>query len=236
MGILKNALQKQISDNNLIQSNDTTATIIDYNIVNNTAKIRYTNPNGGGVLFRDNVSISNVLGGVTGSGIYPGQTCTITFMKNNIHLPVITGLTGSNYSNKTCSDQGAYIVDNYVLSCQKPKQITPMVQTWLDEKNTDIDKYNNDLGDYTVTDASRTVHEILNTLDKYTASEQGITNLNTKSTIKFKDNGDVDIFIGNNIGIRLSLVDKSINIYGTLKINGQEIDLNKLLNDTTNKE
>jgi hypothetical protein len=236
MSIIKNALQQQIRNNNKQQFNDTTATIIDYNVVLNTAKIRFLNPNGEGHLYRDNVPVSNTLGGVTGSGIYPGQSCTITFLGNTIFNPVITGLTGSNYSNKTCSDQGAYLVDVNVLSHQKPETIVPMMSNWIEETNTNTKKYNNDFGDYTKTDTSDSIHKTLNTLDKYKATEQGITSLNTKSTIKFRDNGDIDIFVANNIGIRISKADRSINLYGKLKLNGQEIDLSKILNDTSNKE
>lgn len=224
MGIIKDALQKQIKDNSIQQINDTTATIIEYNHVNNTAKIRYLNPYGEGVLYRSNVPVANTLGGIIGSGIFPGQTCNITFIRNNIHTPVITGLTGSNYSSKTCSDQGAYIVDSSLLSFGKPTEISPMVNDWLEESNTNSSKYNNDLGDYTSVDSSEAVHEVLNTLDKYKASEQGITSLDTKSTIKFKDNGDIDMFVANNIGIRICPNNKTIEFYGfKFLFNGTEM-------------
>lgn len=224
MGIIKNKLQEQIKANNKHQFNDTTATIIDYNIVLNTAKIRFRNPNGEGYLFRDNVSISNTLGGVTGAGIFPGQSCSITFVNNNIHAPIITGLIGTNYTNKTCSDQGAYIVDTNVLSYEKPSEIKPMINNWIEENNTNTTKYNNDLGNYTGTDVSESIHEMLNTLDKYKTTEQGITNLKTKSTMKFKDNGDIDIFVANNIGIRICPNNKTIEFYGMkFLFNGTEI-------------
>jgi hypothetical protein len=236
MGIIRETLKKQINDNNRQQFNDTTATIVEYNAMHNTAKIRFINPNDGNEMYRENVSLANTLGGVTGSGIFPGQTCTITFIGNNVYAPVITGLTESNYANKTCSDQGAYIVDSNILIAKKPDTITPMINNWIEENNTSITKYNNDLGDYTNVDAATFIHELLNTLDKYKDTEQGITSLATKSTIKFKDNGDVDIFVGNNIGIRISKKDQSINIYGKLKVNGRELDLSEILNDTSNKE
>lgn len=214
MGIIKDSLNKQIQNNNIQQFNDTTATIIEYNMINNTAKIRFLNPNGEGIVYRDNVAIANTLGGVTGAGIYPGQSCSITFMKNNIHTPIITGLIGSNYSNKTCADQGAYVVDSTVLSVQEPVEINPMMNNWIEEGNNNARKYNNDLGDYTQTDASEYTHEILNSLDKYKSTEQGITNLNTKSTMKLKDNGDIDMFVANNIGIRICPNSKTIEFYG----------------------
>lgn len=225
MGIIKNTLQKQINNNNKQQFNDTTATIIEYNIVLNTAKIKFANPNGEGYLFRSNVPVSDTLGGVTGSGIYPGQACTITFIKNNMYSPVITGLVGTNYANKTCSDQGAYIVDATVSLCTKPEKIKPMITTWIEESNTNTIKYNNDLGDYTSTDTSEFIHEVLNTLDKYKTTEQGVTNLKTKSTIKLKENGDIDLFVSNNIGLRISPNNKTLEFYGMdFLFNGTKIE------------
>lgn len=229
MGIIRNVLKKQIDDSNRVHSSSSTASIIDYDPVSNTATIRYKNPNGEGNMYRENVSISNTLGGVTGAGIYPGQTCTITFSNGNIFAPVITGFTGSHYSSKTCTDQGAYIIDTVLMNTKKPEKIIPMINNWLDENSTSI-KYNSQLKDYTDINTSATVHNILSTLNKYKTTEQGITSLKTKSTIKFKDNGDIDIFVANNIGVRISTKNKSIDLYGKLNVNGQEIDLNKIIN------
>lgn len=231
MGIIGNKLNEKIQRNSLQQFDDTTATILDYDVVLNTAKIRFLNPNGEGYLYRDNVEVANTLGGVTGAGIYPGQTCTITFMKNNVFNPVITGLNTNYYSKKTCSDQGAYIVDNYVHNVDTSIETTPMIEDWIDYSNQDKYKYCDDIADFTDTDASFEIHEILSKLDKYKLTEQGITNLTTKSTIKLKDNGDIDIFVSNNSGIRISPQNHSIEIFGTLKVNGQVIDINKIIND-----
>ena len=69
--------------------------------------------------------------------------------------------------------------------------------------------------------ARKTIMEI----DKYKSSEDGITNIKNNSTLKFKDNGDSDIFVNNNTGIRISPNSKSIEIYGSFKINGKEIEM-----------
>lgn len=221
MSIIKNALKKQIDNNRLVYCNIATGIIDEYNITMNTARIKYQNPNGEGWLYRDNVRFADTMGGVTGAGIYPSQSCNLAFLNGNIHMPIITGLIYNNYASKTCTDQGAYIVDTDILSCSKPENITPMINTWIEENNDNPSKYNNELWEYTETDTLKLIHEELNSLDKYKSTEQGITNLETKSTIKFKDNGDIDIFIDNNTGIRISKSDKSINLYGTVKINGQ---------------
>jgi hypothetical protein len=102
-----------------------------------------------------------------------------------------------------------------------------MINNWIEEDNSNKTKYINDLGDYSNTDTSVLVHETLNTLDKYKSTEQGITNLKTKSTIKFKDNGDIDMFVSSNVGIRISPENKSIEFYG-LKFLFNGIDINDI--------
>ena len=172
MGVIKNTLQKQINNNNLTQYSNTTAVILSYDIVTNTATIKFPDPNGDGFLRRENVTFANTLGAVTGSGVYAGQTCTISFIGGNIWSPIITGLADNLYEAKTSSDQGAYIigVDNDNIYT-KPENISPMMNDWIDENNTNQNKYNNDLWDYTKSDTSQEVHEILQSLDKYTAEE-----------------------------------------------------------------
>lgn len=229
MGIIRNVLNQQIQSNNLLQSNDATATILDYNSITNVATIEYQNPNGEGTLYRENVPVSNTLGGVTGAGIQPGQLCTITFSKNNILSPMITGVIGSNYAAKTCSDQGAYIVDYDIMSASEedllgPDVIIAMTNDWLEEDNDDATKYNNELGNYTDVDATEEAHNLLTTIDKYKQNEQGITNLDTKSTVKFKENGDIDLFVDNNVGIRICKKSQKIMFFGMgVNIGGTEL-------------
>ena len=75
------------------------------------------------------------------------------------------------------------------------------------------------------TKAIQEVRKTIMEIDKYKSSEDGITNIKNNSTLKFKDNGDIDIFVNNNTGIRISPNSKSIEIYGSFKINGKEIEM-----------
>ena len=224
MGVIRNALQKQIQNDGLNRYSNTTAIILSYDIVTNTATIKFPDPNGDGYMYRENVTFANTLGAATGSGIYTGQTCTISFIGGNIWSPIITGLADNLYESKTSPDQGAYIigVDNDNIYT-KPDNISPMMNDWIDENNTNKNKYNNDLWDYTKSDTTQEVHELLQSMDKYTAQESGITNLDTKSTVKLKENGDIDIFVSHNVGIRISNTDHKIYMYGLgLYLNNKE--------------
>ena len=219
MGIIKDKLNEQIQANNLRTYSDTTGIILDYDAITNRAKIKFYSPIGEGVMVRENVPISSQSGGFTQCGIHIGMQCNISF-----------------YNNKTCSDQGACLVNETIKSIQKPKEITPMSSQWLDENNQNESKYNNDLGMYQNIDVTAETMDMLTKLDRYTDTEQGITNLETKSTIKLRENGDIDIFVSNNIGIRISESNKKIYIYGDLIINGEKYepinkqDLNNIIN------
>ena len=51
-----------------------------------------------------------------------------------------------------------------------------------------------------------------------------MTNLDTRSTIKLRENGDIDIFVSHNVGIRISNTDHKIYMYGLgLYLNNKEL-------------
>ena len=222
MGIIKNKLKEQVEANNLKNHTSTTGTILEYDMITNRAKIKFPSPLGEGVLIRENVPVSTQTGGFTQAGIRRGTECNITFYNNNIFAPMITGINDSFYNDKTCSDQGACLINEKIKSVSKPEEIIPMSSQWIDENNNDPYKYNNDLWDYHNTDIIDDIINCVSKITKYTDKEEGVTNLDTKSTIKFRENGDIDIFVANNIGIRINKSNKRIDIYGDLYINGKK--------------
>lgn len=230
MGIIKDKLNEQIDQSNKTYAKETTGIILQYNEITNTAMVKFNNPNGEGTFRRENVPIANSLGGLCGSGIRKGQRCSIAFRNGNVHAPVVTGILEGYYHQKCNTDQGACLVDLEIIPVKKP-DIQPMTQQWLEEDNEYLWKYINHFSEYTELDINNKVYDIIRGIDKYTQKEQGITNLDTKSTIRLKENGDIDIFVSNNVGLRISPRNQTIGIYGSIQINGKEIDLDKLLND-----
>lgn len=225
MGAIKEGLKRQIQDSNRQKFYGTSATILSYDKVNNVAGIKFIDPNSGTIMYRENVPLCITMGGLTGGSILPGQQCLISFTNNNIFAPTITGIVESLYNQKTCDDQGAYLVSSSILKCEKPQHIMPMSDSWIDFDNEDITKYENDLGCFSQHNAVADTYEVINTLNKYKDNEQGITNLDNHSTIKVRENGDIDIFAANNLGIRISPSSRTINIYGKIMVNGKEISI-----------
>lgn len=227
MGIIGDKLQQKIDNNNNIRYGDTIGEITYYDNVKNTASIRFANPNSGKTMTATNVALRINWGGLSQAAPEIGQKCWITFIGNNLLCPIITNLCddlyyNNIYSRKTNSDQGAYIIDSDINNLDiNSINITPMVDDYFNSASAD--KYFLASRDYTNTNATSEIRKMLMEMDKYKTSEDGITNMKNNSTIKFKDNGDIDIFVDNNTGIRISPKSKSIELYGTFKINGKEV-------------
>ena len=227
MGIIGNKLQQKIENNNNIRYSDTVAEITEYDNIKNTASVKFANPNNGSIMTADNIAVKINMGGLSQAALKIGQKCWISFIGNNLLCPVITNLCDDQYydniySKKTNSDQGAYIVDSNINNIDiNSIKITPMTDDYFNDSVSS--RYSLITKDYTDTEAIQEVRKIIMEIDKYKTSEDGITNIKNNSTVKFKDNGDIDIFVNNNTGIRISPNSKSIEVYGSFKINGKEI-------------
>lgn len=232
MGIIGNKVQKKIDDNNNIRYSDTIAEITYYDNIKNTASIRFANPNNGSIMTADNIAVKINMGGLSQAALEIGQKCLISFIGNNLLCPVITNLCDDQYydniySKKTNSDQGAYIINSNINNINiNSIEVSPMINDYFN--NSVSDKYCLITKDYTDTEVIQEVRKMVIEIDKYKTSEDGITNIKNNSTIKFKDNGDIDIFVNNNTGIRISPNSKSIELYGNFKINGKEINVGDL--------
>lgn len=230
MGIIGDRLQEKINDNNNIRYSDTIAEITYYDNIRNRASIKFANPNNGSVMTANNIAVKVNMGGLSQSALKIGQKCWVSFIGNNLLCPVITNLCDDEYydniySRKTNSDQGAYIVNSDINNIDiNSIEVSPMTDDYFNEAVSD--KYSLITKDYTDTEAIQEVRKTIMEIDKYKTSEDGITNIKNNSTVKFKDNGDIDIFVNNNTGIRISPNSKSIEVYGSFKINGKEIERN----------
>jgi hypothetical protein len=227
MGIIGDRLQQKIENNNNIRYSDTIAEITYYDNIRNTASIKFANPNNGSIMTANNIAVKITTGGLSQAALKIGQKCWISFIGNNLLCPVITNLCDDQYydniySKKTNSDQGAYIIDSDINNIDIDSiEVTPMTDDYFNDSPST--KYSLITKDYTNTEAIQETRKIIMEIDKYKSSEDGITNIKNNSTVKFKDNGDIDIFVNNNTGIRISPNSKSIEVYGTFKINGKEI-------------
>lgn len=223
MGIIKRQLEKTIDSKNRQTCLGTTGVVLEYDRVMNKARVQFNNPQGEGFIIRECVPVSMETGGVTATAITPGSRCNLSFYGGNIHSPVITGIEGSLYNKRTCTDQGAVIIDESLMSASEPEKLMPMSQQWLDEENEDAAKYASDLTDFKDFDVDNAVAEIVGSINKFDNMEEGIVHLDNNSTIKIKNNGDIDLFVSNNLGIRISRSTQQVFVYGDLIVNGKPV-------------
>ena len=220
MGIIGNTIKEKVNYGNQQYADTSTAKIIDYDITSNRASIQYVNPIGGGKFIRQNVPVLNTLGGLQGTGISPGDIVSIIFRNGNLHAPVITGLLSNHYMQKNMTDQGATLVDSDISDVNIPEEITPMYEQWLDTDNENELKYNNDYTEhYMSTDIDGKSIQMVREITHFSGTEQGIVHLDNNSCIRMRDNGDIDIFAGNNTGIRISK-NKGLQLYGKTNMVG----------------
>lgn len=227
MGIIKDQLKKVSNEQSRQNCFGTSGTILEYDRVMNKAKIKFNNPQGEGYIIRESVPVVMESGGVTATALSVGAECNITFYGGNIHSPVITGINGSMYNQRVCTDQGTSLVDESLMSVEEPAEIKPMCQQWLDEDNNDEAKYSHDLMDYKDFDVDGFLSDVIGTINRFDDGEEGIVELQTKSTVKMRKNGDIDIFVANNLGIRISRSMNQVLVYGDLVVNGKPIAISQ---------
>lgn len=252
MGIIKDKLKEQIDNNNSMQYSDTIAEITYYDNIRNTASIRFTNPNNGTIMIADNVTVKINMGGLSQAALEIGQKCWISFIGGNLLCPIITNIYDDRYydniySKKTNSDQGAYIINSKINDINISSiEVNPMTNDYFNDSLSS--KYSYISKDYTNIEAVQEVRKMLMLIDKYKSSEDGITNIKNNSTVKFKDNGDIDIFISNNTGIKISnnkiyfyseeLNFNGVNLTNLIKGNSQGVTsvngINNISSVTTN--
>lgn len=222
MGIIKDKLQEQIQNYNNIKYGDTIAVIDKFNHVTNTANIHFHDPNSGVVHYAKNVAYKVQQGGIATAVPPAGTKCWISFLSNNLLTPVITSLCDdyyhkNSYSKKTNANSGAYINSYDVLQTDITIETTPMIKDYyINIEKQEFEEYS----DIDIT--KRTQRQIMES-DKYKPTENGVTDVITKSTIKIDEDGNINIFVNNNTGLKVCPETGSIEIYGQLIINGVEV-------------
>ena len=225
MGIIRDKLNEKINNYNNIKYGDTIAVIDEFNHITNTANIHFNDPNSGIVHYAKNVSYKVQQGGMATASPTVGTKCWISFLSSNLLTPVITSLCDdyyhkNSYSQKTNTNSGAYINNYEVIHTDTTIETTPMINDY------NINMKKEEFGEYIDTDIAKQTRQMIMESDKYKSVENGITDIITKSTIKMDEDGNINIFVNNNTGVKICPSTSSIEIYGQVRINGIEVKAN----------
>ena len=215
MGLIKSTIKKEIDSANTQKYSIGTATISAYDETTNTACINYNDPNGGGIMHREGVPVIFQVSGVFGNALCPGTRVSISFINGNVFSPVITGMIGSEYSRMNTLSTGGSVLSSKAQSAKIPDKIIPMNEQWFDFDNDDEYKYINQYSNkYYESDCDEAVYEITRMSSHYSPNDRGIINTCNGSMIMITESGDIDVFIDEYTGIKISKEDHKIYLYG----------------------
>lgn len=193
------------------------AQVYELDDVTNRAKITFKDPKGTGFIKLENVPIQIGNGGMHSAGPLVGDQVWVTFINNSPLLPKIVSLCDENYEVNTREKtrhlrKGAFLPDSICdrsdyKNTSTVTTDTPTINDWIDDTNTDINKYIN----YKDTNPMDELVDATSYAAYYNTEEPGITHPANSSTIKVKNNGMIDIFVSTNQGIRIDPSTKTVN-------------------------
>lgn len=177
---------------------------------------------------------------VLGSGIIPalpsvGDEVVVVFLDRSMMKARIVSYIDTSYKYRTRfhnkhESQGSYLptinfddfddisIENFTSSFNK---------TWIDSENTDILKYYN----FSRTNPIEDLVNDISLLSFFDSNDVGLINPKSKSIVKLKEDGTIDIFSKDNQGIRINPTNKTISFFSnSLKTQSTDwsIDVNNI--------
>lgn len=202
---LRDKLQQEIKRNIESQVHSTKGVILEYSHKTNKATVKVRNPFKEGVLTYCDLQVPPPGTGITNAGPYRGDLVMIQFTNSDLRNPKITSLVDDNYYTNNREElqkhenQGAYVPDG--IKEKEDLVLTP---------RTVFDDFYIEKADRKSLKSPEVTKELLEDESKYGLSEIGLTHPKNKSTIKIKDDGNIDIFSWLNQGIRINPVKKLV--------------------------
>lgn len=221
-------IEKIVEPNDNKKLCPTKAIVTYFDNFTNRATIKFQEPKGEGIFELEKVPVQMGAIGLHSVALKEGTEVWVTFMNYSPFLAKIVGIADEQYESNSREDlnhleEGALIPNlNHIEECTQ----TSIYNDVVDRENNDIIKYN----EYQKFNLEDAISDFLSELGYYKENEIGITNPNNHSTIKINDDGSIDIFTEDNIGIKIDQKNSKISInasnleinYKTLKVNGIE--------------
>ena len=188
-----------------------TGQVVSYNKTHNIADVYIPSIIDGNGLSLKDVAVQIAGVGLHQSSLKRGDSVYIQFNNGSIFQPKILGKSDELYATHTRKEETHLRKGDLVVSQEKEDgEITSSSSTWLDTENEDVFKY----------ESYRNVSGINNVSNKiakkghFNDQEVGLYNPVSSSVVKIKDDGEIDIFISTNIGIKINPQTKTIEILG----------------------
>lgn len=190
--------------------------IQEYDDTCNRANVYMYDPKNGEQVLLYNVPVEMSGLGLISSGPFSGDQVYITFMNGSLLHPKIIGRADETFGYYSRSmtqhaKSGAYLSDNFGSSSfngSSPSSSgSSASSSWIDSGSNSVGNYMNYTGN-----ATSGVSSSASNSAYYRKAEAGLTHPLNRSTVKIRDNGVIDMFVGTNYGIRINPNDGSVSI------------------------
>lgn len=208
----KNSIVNNVLDPSM-KSRFTNATgdVVSYNASHNVADVFIQSIiNGNGLTLKEvPVQIAGV--GLHQSSLKQGDRVYVQFNNGSVFQPKILGKADELYATHTAKDEVHLRKGDLVVSqTMEEGEITSSSSDWIDPSNEDVFKYES----YRSMSGMESISNRILNKGKFVNQDVGLYNPVSSSVVKIKDNGEINIFVSTNVGIKIDPQNKTIEILG----------------------
>lgn len=207
----KNIVDKVIEPNSRAKLSNAKGQIARYDSVNNLADVCLEMISLGGKQILYNVPIQIAANGIHQSSLQEGDFVYVQFNNGSIFQPKIIGKADELYATHTRKNE-RHLRQGYLKVDQEMDEgeITPSSDDWIQQNNTNKTKFLK----YKDYNPLNDMAQKINSQGYFDGQDVGLCNPVSSSIMKVRDNGNIDIFIDSNVGIRINAQNKTIEFLG----------------------
>lgn len=188
-----------------------TGDVVSYNAAHNVADVFIPSIIDGNGLTLKEVPVQIAGVGLHQSSLKQGDRVYIQFNNGSIFQPKILGKADELYATHTAKEEVHLRKGDLTVSqTMEEGEITSSSSNWLDSENEDIFKYES----YRMKSGMDNVSNKIMNKGKFVNQDVGLYNPVSSSVVKIKDNGEIDIFVSTNVGVKINPQNKTIEILG----------------------
>lgn len=208
MGFKDSLVKNVISPHTSQMFSNSIGKVVSYDEIHNKADVLVSSS--GAFTTLEGVPIQLSGRGIMTSKVQVDDLVYIQYNNGSVFQPKIVGFADEDYSNKT-RENSRHLRKGSLLSTfeEKEGELKPSAYRRIDN---DSDSFKH--SEYRELSAIDAIGEKIESLGYFNNQELGLFHPVLSSLIKLKDDGDIDIFTGTNVGLRINRKKRTIEFFG----------------------
>lgn len=211
--IERNVLKPNISN----KFSNLTGIVRSYNKYTNKASVEIRSS--GDITILNDVPVILSTFGVIGPNLKDGDIVNISCSNDSLFNAKITGIVDDNYSSSKIYDLKKYRNKGEFTYNLEKKEGTILPRL---NKRYSNESFHSNIYMYSMSTTYEVADEIFDKMSSFSDNDIGLINPISKSLIKIKDDGCIDVFSNNDSGIRIDPHNNTINFFGDLISNNKK--------------